>query len=263
MQIPLSFWMPHILIDTIRWTVGATGWVERILQIIWNHYDPYLFPTEHHRRGLMEAKEEPDAKFIAHDFERNKNSGFWSGLKSWEYLAKWLFPDSNGYGSGKKRSLATDSHVDPQEAVDSLDELAMVLAEFFEQHQGLEEEGSPPEAKGAVDNLDTDKLDKRGIAEDGSSIEESDGSIIARARRFQLPDYMGGHCGPMGSWRESCPENYFRVLTGAADQKGYIVALSILSSMGIVIMGVAVIAAVLWGCRKARRRRADKVAWRV
>lgn len=231
--------------------------------MVWNHYDPYLFPTEHHRRGLMEAKEEPDAKFIAHDFERNKNSGFWSGLKSWEYLAKWFFPWENGYGGDKKRSLAMDSHVDPQDAADSLDELAMVLAEFFEQHQGLEEEGSPPEAKGAVNNLDTDKLDRRGIAEDGSSIEESDGSIIARGHRFQLPDYMGGHCGPMGSWRESCPENYFRVLTGAADQKGYIVAMSILSGMGIVIMGVAMIAAVLWGCRKARRRRADKVAWRV
>ncbi|KAF4310902.1 hypothetical protein GTA08_BOTSDO13584 [Botryosphaeria dothidea] len=261
--MPVSIWTSRLLWKIHAILVGSAGWVERVLQMVWNHYDPYLFPTEHHRRGLMEAKEEPDAKFIAHDFERNKNSGFWSGLKSWEYLAKWFFPWENGYGGDKKRSLAMDSHVDPQDAADSLDELAMVLAEFFEQHQGLEEEGSPPEAKGAVNNLDTDKLDRRGIAEDGSSIEESDGSIIARGHRFQLPDYMGGHCGPMGSWRESCPENYFRVLTGAADQKGYIVAMSILSGMGIVIMGVAMIAAVLWGCRKARRRRADKVAWRV
>lgn len=80
---------------------------------------------------------------------------------------------------------------------------------------------------------------------------------------LRLPNYVGGHCGPLGVWRDACPEEYFHALDAYGSGSGIVIAivsLGVASSLGLLaVLGTAVVC----GCRKRRKKRKKKKAQRV
>lgn len=81
---------------------------------------------------------------------------------------------------------------------------------------------------------------------------------------LRLPNYVGGHCGPLGVWRDACPEEYFHALDAYGSGSGIVIAivsLGVASSLGLLaVLGTAVVC----GCRKRRKKKkAKRVAERT
>ncbi|GME47212.1 hypothetical protein GTA08_BOTSDO13584 [Neofusicoccum parvum] len=94
--------------------------------------------------------------------------------------------------------------------------------------------------------------DKRELDEDGDDEDEDDEDAIKlvtepsskthddmdfRIAHFQLPDHMGGRCGPSGAWRDACPEGYFRMLADANTSSVIVpaVGITIMAGVGVIV----------------------------
>ncbi|KAL1652275.1 hypothetical protein SLS58_000402 [Diplodia intermedia] len=81
-------------------------------------------------------------------------------------------------------------------------------------------------------------------------------------KEVQLSVYMGGHCGPQGTWRDACPEDYFQGLDRSGSGTDAVIAVSALGVASTVGLLAALGTVLVCGYKRWGRRKTssgDKV----